>query len=772
MDVSALKLKVRDSSHPHRHCPTLAPIFPHHNHLPSPFQLPSSGDNDVTILLKPCSGSRRWQHLRGNPPSNNNSNPTASPPSPDPCASPVESNYTIILGSHQNTCLKFEKDGELVCMVNNVPGSRLNSNNPSSSAPSSSSSSSLPGTSSFGKFWINYHQGAISVGCGDPTPDAPHYTWIDKDPIPDIRFAGLSAWDKHVGYRDIKVHPAIDFEMNISSINGSGNGGNGHGHALIVPSNITTTATTTGNGGGSDETVLDQTTTPPPPPPPSPSSPSSPSLQQSQIGHSNSIPTLLTLSAWTALSSITPSTVCTTLQVTDCLSPVLATLRSAAVSYAARHFQQVVAVDVDGFASLTPHTVAEILMDTNLDFPSTAYMKSDSSCSGEMKIHKVIMQWSGYGHEPSSPSSPCRPVSEIDLLLPLVRYPLMTPDELKEISGSDMYRRSNVLMELIAEAEYFLKSGESMHDTMSVPVGSPVKRNSGSGINCYFGGGGGGDDMSSIAVGSMWKKEKEKKKNNNNGSGSDDDGDSLRATTPTPSIATTTTARTRRSSLMMNGGRRMVAVPGPQELIASNRFRFRKPRGSQDLTYMYDGDHNGVSWYLGTAYGKQKWVNPVLAGRLSIKASSPECRNTDSKALVSGNFLRNNFAGPRRTQQQQGGGGEYTSWWVLDLGPLQRLAVNHYLLRADGSQDFLRSWVLQGSHDDGQTWVDLKRHLSDVTLRMPGQWASWPVTGHAAAVAYRMFRILLVGPNTGAPNPHHISLSSIELYGSFFINTE
>jgi len=650
-------------------------------------------------------------------------------------------------------------------MVTNVPGSRLNNNNNNNNNSSSSgpSSSSFTGSCSFGKFWINYDQGSISVGCGDPTSDAPHYTWTDTDPIPDIRFVGLSAWDKHVGYRDIKVHPAIDFKIytgNITTTTTTTTTTNGN--ASIVPSN---TATLT-DGGGIHQTVFNQATIPPPPPSP-PSPPLSQPQQERQRGHTNLIPTLLTLSAWTALSSITPSTVCTTLQVMDCLSPVINTLRSAAVSYAARHFQQVVAVDVDGFTSLAPHTVADILLNTNLDCPSTIItteVNSCSSCSGEMKIHKVMMQWSGYGHEPSSPSSPCRPLSEINLLLPLVRYPLMTPDELKEISSnSDMYRRSDVLKELIAEAEYFLKSGESMHDTMSVPIGSPVKRNCGSGFNCYFDG---GDEMANDGI--MWKGEK--KKNSNSGS---DDGDSLRANPPTPIIATTaaTTARTHPSSLMMNGGRRVVAVPGPQELIASNRFRFRKTPGSQDLTYMYDGDHNGVSWYLGTAYGKQKWVNPVLAGRLSIKASSPECRNTDTKALVSGNFLRNNFAGPRRKQQEQGKKGEnYTSWWVLDLGPVQQLAVNHYSLRADGSQDFLRSWVLQGSRDDGQTWVELKRHLSDVTLRMPGQWASWPVAGHAAAVPYRMFRILLVGPNTEAPNPYHISLSSIELYGSFFIN--
>ena len=164
------------------------------------------------------------------------------------------------------------------------------------------------------------------------------------------------------------------------------------------------------------------------------------------------------------------------------------------------------------------------------------------------------------------------------------------------------------------------------------------------------------------------------------------------------------------------------------------------------------------------------------------------------------------------------------SWWVLDLGPEHRLICNHYTLRHDGSTDFLRSWVLQvrwaageggrtgwgrwrsrrllgrrmpwqvhppclpalrcvdRSHaracslaaaprqgsNDGASWADLRRHISDRTVRMPGQYASWPVSSHAAAVPYRMFRLLLVGPNPEAANPHHVCLSFWELYGYLY----
>ena len=62
---------------------------------------------------------------------------------------------------------------------------------------------------------------------------------------------------------------------------------------------------------------------------------------------------------------------------------------------------------------------------------------------------------------------------------------------------------------------------------------------------------------------------------------------------------------------------------------------------------MFPGDKNGVCWHLGTSYGSQPWVNPMLAGRVHVRASSPACRNTDPRAIVGHTYLHNNFAGPR-----------------------------------------------------------------------------------------------------------------------------
>ena len=87
------------------------------------------------------------------------------------------------------------------------------------------------------------------------------------------------------------------------------------------------------------------------------------------------------------------------------------------------------------------------------------------------------------------------------------------------------------------------------------------------------------------------------------------------------------------------------------------------------------------------------WIKVMLAAHVQVSASSPGCRHTDAKALVSGGFLRHNAAGPPTGAAGGGGGGG--AWWQLDLGARHRLACNHYTLRHDASPAFPRSWALQ-----------------------------------------------------------------------------
>lgn len=78
------------------------------------------------------------------------------------------------------------------------------------------------------------------------------------------------------------------------------------------------------------------------------------------------------------------------------------------------------------------------------------------------------------------------------------------------------------------------------------------------------------------------------------------------------------------------------------------------------------------------------------------------------QAIVSHQFLRTSFAGPRYQS------GQPCTWWLIDLGPDHRLLCNYYTLRQDGSTDFARHWVLQvtgvvqglGVRVQGQLWFN------------------------------------------------------------------
>lgn len=54
------------------------------------------------------------------------------------------------------------------------------------------------------------------------------------------------------------------------------------------------------------------------------------------------------------------------------------------------------------------------------------------------------------------------------------------------------------------------------------------------------------------------------------------------------------------------------------EAAAATRFQRRHSPHCSELMYVSDGDTNGVCRFLGTAYGTQAWVNPVVAGRMQV----------------------------------------------------------------------------------------------------------------------------------------------------------
>lgn len=70
---------------------------------------------------------------------------------------------------------------------------------------------------------------------------------------------------------------------------------------------------------------------------------------------------------------------------------------------------------------------------------------------------------------------------------------------------------------------------------------------------------------------------------------------------------------------------------------------------------------------------------------------------------------------------------------------------------------------------DCTLWVDLRQHIGDCTINMAGQYASWPVTGHAACRPFRYFRLIVLGGPavSGRASDRGFPLSYLEFYGYF-----
>lgn len=199
-----------------------------------------------------------------------------------------------------------------------------------------------------------------------------------------------------------------------------------------------------------------------------------------------------------------------------------------------------------------------------------------------------------------------------------------------------------------------------------------------------------------------------------------------------------------------------------------------------------------------------------------VNASSPSCKFTDTRALTSRKFVRVNMACPSR---------DGATWWQADLGVHHSLACNYYTVRADASGNFQHDWelqvcfrasllshctctlcqlasqttyipcpditliskihppqllfilrmcfVLQGSQD-AMTWTTLKVHSNDHTLKMAGQYASWPVTGHAACMSFRFFRLYQSCSSCSClqQSSRQLALTYLELYGHFGVDSE
>uniref|UniRef100_A0A6U9RRN1 BTB domain-containing protein n=1 Tax=Picocystis salinarum TaxID=88271 RepID=A0A6U9RRN1_9CHLO len=207
--------------------------------------------------------------------------------------------------------------------------------------------------------------------------------------------------------------------------------------------------------------------------------------------------------------------------------------------------------------------------------------------------------------------------------------------------------------------------------------------------------------------------------------------------------------------------RREVQVSGQMARDPHAIARFHRRAGKlHELMYMSDGDSNGVFHFLATDGGQHPWINPALTRKAVTASSSPLSKVSDHRWLVSGSFHSSSHFGPCYDPST----GQRRTYWQVALANQCTLQCNYYSLRSDSSCNFPRNWVLEGS-EDGEVWLELSRHVDDRTLKKSGQYASWPICHPISTISCSSFRLVLTGPSSFESRAEELCLSNLELYG-------
>lgn len=185
------------------------------------------------------------------------------------------------------------------------------------------------------------------------------------------------------------------------------------------------------------------------------------------------------------------------------------------------------------------------------------------------------------------------------------------------------------------------------------------------------------------------------------------------------------------------------------------------PSISEMLSYVSDGDTNGVCYRLGTKFGATAWQNPAMAGLCFVRRSG----NVALSVGIETDMVD-------RTLQASNTTDLAGNWIAVGLLAGQSLIPLKYSARNRNVADrALRNFKLQGSNDAVShsladlvlaTWTDLDVRVADTTMAATsGAWGTYTVTG--PTTPYRWIRLLQNGVNSSGDN--YLCVCEIELYG-------
>ena len=178
------------------------------------------------------------------------------------------------------------------------------------------------------------------------------------------------------------------------------------------------------------------------------------------------------------------------------------------------------------------------------------------------------------------------------------------------------------------------------------------------------------------------------------------------------------------------------------------------------LTYVSDGDANGLFYWLGTNLGTTAWSNPAGGSLLSVLASTTGLGSaSDISDRVGSNFYTDNLP---------------DQWLTWDLGSGNAIAVDKYTLRNRNfdTNHLPRNWVLEGTNSVGTfdvaginaaTWTAIDTRVNDGTLVATDQYYTLTING--SIDPYRYIRLRQSGVNSLGAS--FFTLGEAEFYGTY-----
>jgi hypothetical protein len=181
------------------------------------------------------------------------------------------------------------------------------------------------------------------------------------------------------------------------------------------------------------------------------------------------------------------------------------------------------------------------------------------------------------------------------------------------------------------------------------------------------------------------------------------------------------------------------------------------------LTYVSNGDINGLVYYLGTNGLATTFTNPATNGKLPVVASSTT------------GFTPTNLTDRVSNEWYSADGpGQWVAW---DLGVSNNISISKYTIRnRTASPTALpRNWVLEGSNSvvgssvtnfNSATWTTIDTRNNDVTLTAVQQYYTITANGSSSSFQYLRLR------NTGvdSSNINYLCFNEIEFYGTLSFN--